>query len=134
MPADFECSTCRLGFSIGTYHYHSFDDGFIGSTLLVCRETGRQHRLEIPHPDRPYDFALESMPRLLIDVPRVADTMLMLPDDDWSSRQAVSTREFSSLACHCCSQLGTLIDKIEPGVRCPNCHDVLPRPIAEWMT
>lgn len=102
--------------------------------LLVCRETGRQHRLEIPHPDRPHDFALESMPRLLIDVPRLADTMMMMPDDDWSARRTVSTRDLDALACDCCAKLGTLIDTFELGMRCPNCHDVLPRPIAEWMT
>jgi hypothetical protein len=134
MPADIECTACKLAFSVGTYHYHSFDDGYIGSTLLVCGKTGRQHRLEIPHPDRSLAFALESMSSVLIAPKRLAGTMIMLPDDDWARRRIISTRVLADIACDCCSELGTLIDAANPGMRCPNCGEILPRPVAEWMT
>jgi hypothetical protein len=47
MPTDFECSGCGLRFAVGWYHYHSFDDGYGASTLAVCTNCARQHRVEI---------------------------------------------------------------------------------------
>ena len=134
MPSDYECATCKLGFSVGTYHYHRNDEGFFGSTLMVCRECGLQHRVEIPSGHEKETFYLESMPSLLIQVPRLADTMMMLPDDDWGNRQPVESRTGAELKCSGCSAHGTLVDVIEPGECCPNCGDVLPRSLADWMT
>lgn len=134
MPSDFECVTCKLGFTVGTYHYHRNNDGSVGSTLLVCTCCGLQHRVEIPESKDSDSFYLESMPKLLIEAPRLAETMMMIPDDDWANRRAVESKNGRDLACFGCSAHGTLTDVIEPGDRCPNCCDVLPRSLAEWMT
>lgn len=134
MPSDFECVTCKLAFSVGTYHYHVNKDGFFGSTLFVCRDCGLQHRLEIPNSTGSGTFFLESMNDLLIEPPRLAGTMLMMPDGEWCGRIAVESRRGDELLCLGCSLLGTLVDIVEPGTKCPNCGDMLPRPLADWMT
>ena len=134
MPSDLECVTCKLGFTVGTYHYHRNNNGFFGSTLFVCTSCGLQHRVEIPGSNQPGRFYLESMPKPLIQVPRLDGTNLMIPDDDWGNRLHVESRNGYDLTCSGCDSHGTLSDGIEPGACCPNCGDVLPRPLAEWMT
>jgi ribosomal protein L7/L12 len=46
MPVDFGCDGCGLRFSIGWYHYHSIESGYLSSTLAVCERCGTQHRIE----------------------------------------------------------------------------------------
>src|SRR5688572_26944552 len=46
MGCDYFCSTCRLMFTIGWDHYHSFDRGYGAMTQLVCRRCGNQHYVE----------------------------------------------------------------------------------------
>jgi hypothetical protein len=52
MPTTFVCNDCALRFSSGWYHYHRFDSGYCGRTLLVCTECGTQHALEWALPNR----------------------------------------------------------------------------------
>jgi len=134
MPSDFECVTCKLGFSVGTYHYHRNANGFFGSSLLVCRACGLQHRVEIPGGTEKEDFYLESMPGLLIEVPRLADTKLMAPLENWGNRRVVKSRNGDDLTCCGCLAHGKLTDIINAGECCPNCGDVLPKSLADWMT
>lgn len=52
MPTDYRCPTCELRFSVGRYHYHSFDSGYCGRSLVVCRACGTQHAIELALDDR----------------------------------------------------------------------------------
>jgi hypothetical protein len=56
MPADFECSECDLHFSVGWFHYHSFESGYGSKTLLVCRRCGTRHAIEHALSDRGPQF------------------------------------------------------------------------------
>ena len=56
MPSDFKCPTCELRFSTGSYHYHSFESGFIGRQLMVCTACGTQHAVEFAMEDRGPEF------------------------------------------------------------------------------
>jgi hypothetical protein len=47
MVSDFECKACEIKFSVGPYHYHNFESGFVGKCLFVCRSCGGQHAIEI---------------------------------------------------------------------------------------
>jgi len=61
MPIDVECKSCKLGFSVGTYHYHSHTTGYFGRTLMVCTMCGTQHELEIPLDDSKTPYRLRSL-------------------------------------------------------------------------
>ena len=46
MPKLFFCSSCRLSFQLGWFHYHKFDSGYASATFLVCKECGTQYKME----------------------------------------------------------------------------------------
>ncbi len=46
MPNLYFCSSCRLSFQTGWFHYHQFDSGYAAATFLVCKECGTQHQME----------------------------------------------------------------------------------------
>jgi len=48
MPNLYFCSSCRLTFQLGWFHYHQFDSGYGSATFLVCKECGTQHKMEHP--------------------------------------------------------------------------------------
>ena len=133
MPRDFECTTCKLGFSVGTYHYHSFEGEFLGRDLLVCASCGLQHAVEIPR-SVGLPYAHESLTQPLTDCRKLDGSCLLFPDDQWGHRTFVDDRNPESLYCHYCDQRGHITIKMELGGRCPRCSEILPRPIADWMT
>ncbi len=46
MPLRLRCGHCQLSVSVGWFHYHSFESGYGGCSLLVCESCGTQHWLE----------------------------------------------------------------------------------------
>ena len=52
MPIEIACQTCSLRFSVGWYHYHSFETGYGSQIRLVCKNCGAQHAIEIALRDR----------------------------------------------------------------------------------
>jgi hypothetical protein len=47
MVTDLVCTNCDHDFSVGSYHYHSFDNGYSGRHLLVCASCGLQYAIEV---------------------------------------------------------------------------------------
>ena len=47
MVSDYKCNNCGIEFSIGSYHYHGFETGYVGRNLNVCSKCGCQHAIEI---------------------------------------------------------------------------------------
>jgi hypothetical protein len=47
MVSDFSCKACGIEFSVGPFHYHSFEKGYSGKCLFVCRSCGGQYAIEI---------------------------------------------------------------------------------------
>ena len=47
MVSDYECTACGIRFSVGTFHYHIFEDGYAGKCLMVCKSCGGPHSIEI---------------------------------------------------------------------------------------
>ena len=133
MPTDHECSTRKLGFSVGTYHYHSFDSGYLGRDLLVCTKCGVQHAVEVPSDDS-VPFRQESLSEPVIDCPQLAGYCLLLPDHDWGRQTASASRDPSQLHCHFCNTAGNIVSAIVAGDLCPRCGRILPKPISQWMT
>ena len=50
MPGDFFCESCKLGFSVGWFHYHGDGEGYGAETLLVCSACGTTHMIQHPTP------------------------------------------------------------------------------------
>ncbi len=53
MPTAFFCSSCKLGFAVGWFHYHGEADGFDAETLLVCSACGTMNTVQHPASVRP---------------------------------------------------------------------------------
>ncbi len=52
MPVLYECRSCNLRFTVGWFHYHTFNTGYCAKTLMVCTACGTQYAVEIACPDR----------------------------------------------------------------------------------
>lgn len=135
MPQDLECSECRLGFSIGFYHYHIHSDGYFGRQLLVCRDCGCQHFIEVPLSDSAAKPALESFFDLLIDCPKLRGTKLLFSQQQWAHRQELSDQTLSGIRCQRCDSLGKLSDTWQAEWGCPSCSrtDTI-SVLTLWMT
>jgi len=134
MPADYECTNCNLGFSVGTYHYHAHENGYFGRTLLVCGSCGAQHSLEIPLGDSTVLFALESQPNVLT-VSKVRGSKLRVPFADWSRRAYVLNSDTHNLRCQLCTAVGTLISEWPAqGAQCPRCTATIKDCFCHWLT
>ncbi len=59
MPSYYQCNSCELTFSLGWYHYHSFENGYGASTNLVCVKCGTPHRVEIALRDRGKEYVYD---------------------------------------------------------------------------
>ena len=47
MPSDIICTSCRLAFSAGWFHFHGKDtDDYPTASLLVCTNCGTMHQVE----------------------------------------------------------------------------------------
>ncbi|QDT64737.1 hypothetical protein V22_19780 [Calycomorphotria hydatis] len=137
MPTDLECSECRLGFSVGLYHYHTHPDGYFGRRLLVCRDCGCQHFVEVPFSDTPAKPALESFSDLIIDCPKLCGTKLLFSQQQqqWGRRQELPDQKLSNIRCQRCNSLGNLSDTWHEEWACPNCsHTDTISKLTHWMT
>jgi ribosomal protein L7/L12 len=56
MPTSYECKECDLEFSVGWFHYHSFESGYESKNLLACNLCGTQHAIEIALTDRGSEY------------------------------------------------------------------------------
>lgn len=131
MPFDFECTGCKLGFSVGEYHSHSLESDFIRRVLLVCTGCGLQHAVGFPLKNGKR-FTHESLPHPLTDCRKLDG--LLLPDDQWGHRILIDDPMPERLHCHNCNQNGCITDNLNQGSRCPRCNEVLPDAIAFWVT
>ena len=135
MPRDYECSNCKLGFTVGTHHYHIHDDGYFGQTSLVCSTCGLQHMIEIPMVDSTVPIRLSSMPDLLIDCEKLRGTKLLFPRSEFQNRMTIETRDTDSLQCHGCGEIGNLVSELPISKNvCPNCKSDSLETLTDWMT
>ena len=154
MGCDYSCSTCRLMFTIGWDHYHSFDRGYGAMTQLVCRRCGNQHYVEHAIDSKTPDRLLgtrepQRWPAERSDKP----TSWQLPRADWvepvidfelrPARTPVSsprlvgledTLELSKATCVFCDAVGALSRTWPDGDRCPSCSEPTLKRTAMWMT
>ncbi len=135
MPLDYECSNCKLGFTVGTHHYHKHDDGYFGQRSLVCFACGRQHVIEIPMRDSHMPILLKSMPELLINCDKLLGTKLLFPRAQLQNTTTIESRDTSDLRCHGCVEIGTLLSEMRrANRRCPNCKLDTLDVLTHWMT
>jgi DNA-directed RNA polymerase subunit RPC12/RpoP len=134
MPRDYECSTCKLGFTLGTHHFHIHDDGYFGQTSLVCSACGLQHVIEIPMRDSGVPIRLSSMPELLIDCEKLRGTKLLFPRARLQNATTIDSRDTIHLRCHGCGASGTLVSELRRDNRtCPNCKSDALVTLTDWM-
>jgi RNase P subunit RPR2 len=138
MPSDFECPNCHLGFSVGWYHYHRSDSGYIARTLLVCSVCGVQHSIEHPiqkKNEEPKPLVLESFNEPMINVQRVSGTKLLSPGKEWQNRTSIESQKVKDLSCQHCANKGMLVAEWPLfGASCPKCGTKIQKALTSWRT
>jgi rubredoxin len=134
MPLDYQCSQCRLGFSVGTYHYHSHASGYFGRTLLLCSNCGTQHAIEIPIKDDGEPYTLRSMPGPAVECETLDGFKLLFPKSEWTHPVPIPSHRTESLSCQHCGVRGTLTENVTDEWTCPNCSAPNKGYFSRWMT
>lgn len=134
MPLDYQCSQCRFGVSVGTYHYHSHESGYFGRSLIYCKSCGTQHAIEIPMHDESLPYTLRSMPGPAVDCPLLDGIKLLFPKTEWSIPLQIPDADVTMLACQHCGESGTLTERIDDVWTCPHCEASNSGYMALWMT
>ena len=134
MPIDVECKSCMLGFSVGTYHYHSNTTGYFGRTLMVCTMCGTQHELEIPLDDSKTPYRLRSLVEPAIECEKIADHKLLFPKQNWTAQFVLESKPKDPLTCQRCGAADAVTQYLENTFACPNCGDTITGYLSSWMT
>jgi hypothetical protein len=133
MPSEYECDECGLNFTVGWYHYHRFDSGYGGRTLLVCTSCGTVHSLEHPVRDASVQERLQVQAGPVVRPQKVDGRLTVY--GDWLGNDETGGKKIKELTCMHCARAGTL-RKDWPllGGPCPKCGTKIRRPRESWMT
>jgi len=134
MPIDYECTACKLGFTVGFYHQHDHSDGYFGFRLLVCRGCGCQHQIHRPLSNSEQPCVLRSQPDLVIASPK-RGSKLLIPFSHYTNQQFIESEDANILTCQRCHSVDALVDDwIADEYDCPNCSQPNLRQMSHWMT
>ena len=134
MPIDIECSVCKLGFSVGVYHYHSHVTGYFGRTLMVCTECGTQHELEIPLDESKTPFRLRSLVEPAFECEKIAGRKLLFPRQNWREWIALKSTRKGPFTCQHCGATDAVTQCLEDTFACPHCGEKIAGYLSSWMT
>ena len=108
MPITYWCNNCNLAFTVGWFHYHTFDTGYGSCSLFACGKCGNQYAIENPTAE-----SGKTERFLYRKKPHYSDTGIgpsLDFNDGWEGGEEIKVKE-SNFQCKLCGEGGPILWK-----------------------